>query len=377
MAEGFLGVPPDEPGGKKLRTLTGFAGPLADKHQEVDSLAHPDGTLVVVGSGLPVALDVNGQLASLLTELGQKLEPGQAVALDAATLAALESITAAVTGTVSVSNLPATQPVSGPLTDAELRAVPLPVSFPADEAGLTDAQLRAAAVPVSGTVAVSNQPSGGATEVTLASVLAELGQKLEAGQAVALDAATLAALESITAAVTGTVAVSNLPSTQVVSAATLPLPDGAATQATLASVLAALALVAVTGPLTDSQLRSTAVPVSGTVSTGQAQPLTDAQLRAGKVGVADDFQGGECLPDQTGAGAVLTFTFTAPRNLIVVHAVGAGQVARADPFGGTPSATQGFRCPDDAPTYMAVVATVVKVFAPSGMVVSVAGSSRA
>jgi len=46
---------------------------------------------------------------------------------------------------VSVSNFPATQPVSGPLTDAQLRATAVPVSGP-----LTDAQLRASAVPVSG-----------------------------------------------------------------------------------------------------------------------------------------------------------------------------------------------------------------------------------
>jgi len=212
MAEGVLQLPADGTG-KKLRTLTGGAAQPADTHQEVDSLAHPDGTLVVVGSGLPVALDTNGQLAALLTELGQKLEPGQAVALDAATLAALESITAAVTGTVSVSNLP-------------------------------------------------------------------------------------------------------------------------------------------------------------------AAPLTDAQLRAAKVGVADDYQAGEVLADQTGAGAVLTFTFAAARNLVLVQAVGAGQVARADPFGGTPSATQGIRCDDATPTYLPVTATVVKVHAPAGMVVSVAGFSR-
>ena len=128
MAEGSIGLPPDGAGGKKLRTLTGGAAQPADTHQEVDSLAHPDGTLVVAGAGLPVALDVNGQLTALLTELGQKLEPGQAVALDAATLAALENITAAVTGTVSVSNMPATQAVSGPITDGQLRAAPVPVS---------------------------------------------------------------------------------------------------------------------------------------------------------------------------------------------------------------------------------------------------------
>jgi hypothetical protein len=44
-----------------------------------------------------------------------------------------------------------------------------------------------------------------ATETTLAAILAELGQKLEAGQAVALDAATLAALEQVTVTVSGTV----------------------------------------------------------------------------------------------------------------------------------------------------------------------------
>jgi hypothetical protein len=43
---------------------------------------------------------------------------------------------------------------------------------------------------------------------------------------------------------------------------TIALPDGAATETTLASVLAALASVAVTGPLTDTQLRAAALPVS-------------------------------------------------------------------------------------------------------------------
>jgi len=132
------------------------------------------------------------------------------------------------------------------------------------------------------------------------------------------------ALETINAVVSGTVAVSNLPATQAVS-----------------------------GPLTDTQLRATAPAVK------------------------DDYQSGEVLADQTGAGAVLTFTFAAPRNLVMVHAVGADQVARADPFGGTPSATQGIRCDDGVPSYLPVIATTVKVFAPAGMVVTVVGFSRA
>jgi hypothetical protein len=49
--------------------------------------------------------------------------------------------------------------------------------------------------------------------------------------------------------------------------------------------------VAVTGPLTDGQLRATPVPVSGTVTanTGLTQPLTDAQLRATPVPVSGTF----------------------------------------------------------------------------------------
>jgi hypothetical protein len=64
-------------------------------------------------------------------------------------------------------------PVSGPATDAQLRATPLPVSGPA-----TDAQLRATPLPVS--------VSGGATSAlqttgntTLSSILTELNSKLE------------------------------------------------------------------------------------------------------------------------------------------------------------------------------------------------------
>jgi hypothetical protein len=93
---------------------------------------------IQIGSLPAVALDA-ATLAALETIQVGSLP---AVALDAATLAALESI--------SVQNFPATQPVSGPLTDAQLRASTVPVSGP-----LTDAQLRASTVPVSGTVTAS------------------------------------------------------------------------------------------------------------------------------------------------------------------------------------------------------------------------------
>jgi len=185
----------------------------------------------------------------------------------------------------------ATVPVTGPLTDAQLRATALAVSTGLVQP-LTDAQLRAAALAVSGTVA--------------------------------LDSATLAALETINSIISGSVAVTNFPATQ-----------------------------AVTGP------------------------ITDAQLRASKVTVADDYQGGEVLADQAGVGGVLTFTFTSAVQLVVVHARGLNLVARADPFGGVPASSQGIICGDDIPTYIPVATSSVKVFAPAGMTVTVHGMRRA
>jgi hypothetical protein len=98
----------------------------------------------------------------------------------------------------------------------------------------------------------------------------------------------------------------------------------------------------------------------------------------GKLVVRDEYQGGEVLADQTGAAGVLTFTFTSAVQLAVVDANGvATDIARADPFGGTPTATLGIPCRDETPTFMPVATSTVKVFAPSAMVVSVYGYRRA
>lgn len=103
-----------------------------------------------------------------------------------------------------------------------------------------------------------------ATQTTLAAVLA----KLIANPA---TQATLAAL------LTELQLKADLTETQPVSAASLPLPSGAATAANQQ-----------TNALTDAQLRATPVPVSGTVTanTGLSQPLTDTQLRATPVPVS-------------------------------------------------------------------------------------------
>lgn len=90
----------------------------------------------------------------------------------------------------------------------------------------------------------------------------------------------------------------------------------------------------------------------------------------------DDYNAGQCLADQSGSGGVLTFNFSTPVNLVVVLSNGTDLIARADPFGGTPAATQGFVCGDDIPVYLPVTTSSVKVFAPAGTTISVAGFRR-
>lgn len=116
--------------------------------------------------------------------------------------------------------------------------------------------------------------------------------------------------------------------------------------------------------------------------------LTDAELRAapivvdqGAAGaeqwpVRDDYAQGEVLPDQTGAGGVLTFTFTDPVAAFWVAVVGDSGVCKVDHYGGTPSATQGI--PVEAGGVMPIPepASVVRVFAPSALVVTVWGHLR-
>lgn len=167
-------------------------------------------------------------LDGILTELNGKFEAGQEVALDAASLAALENIT------VEVSDWPTDFP------DADVLA-----------------KLEQIRLLLAGTVTVDGE--------------------------VALDAATLAALENIT------VTVANFPaSVEIANDVGNPVPvtgtvtvnepvsvddnGGSLTVDGTVAVSSVGGTVAVSGPLTDTQLRATPVPVSG--------PLTDVQVRA-------------------------------------------------------------------------------------------------
>ena len=177
----------------------------------------------------------------------------------ASILAAVQSIngkvTACNTGAVTVSNFPATQPVSGTVAVSNMVGQ-----------GLTDSQLRASDV-----------------KVTLDS------------EAVALDAATLSALE--------TVSVANFPATQLVSGS-VSVSNMVSQGLTDSQLRASDVKVSLDGeqvvisnqisqPLTDAQLRESDVKVtldgeSVSISNQLSQPITDSQLRASDVKVSLD-----------------------------------------------------------------------------------------
>lgn len=139
-------------------------------------------------------------LGSLLTELQQKLEPGDAVVVSALpaglatgakqdtgnnSVASIDTKTPAlVGGRVPVDGSGVTQPVSGPLTDAQLRATPVPVS---GTVTITDGS---GPVTVDGTVAISGTvpvsaaalplPAGAATDASLVTLDTDLKAEIGA-----------------------------------------------------------------------------------------------------------------------------------------------------------------------------------------------------
>lgn len=141
------------------------------------------------------------------------------------------------------------------LTNAQLRASAVPVSL-ATTPGLTDTQLRASAVPVSLATTpglTDTQLRASAVPVSLATTPGLTDTQLRASAVPVSMASTPALTDTQLRA-----------SAVPVSAAALPLPSGAATEATLAAVLAKYAPSAVTDR-------------SGTITTGgTAQQLMAA-----------------------------------------------------------------------------------------------------
>jgi hypothetical protein len=105
---------------------------------------------------------------------------------------------------------------------------------------------------------------------------------------------------------------------------------------------------------------------------GQPEVATELNAAAENEQIfRDRYTGGQVLADQTGAAAVLTFTFSNPMDLVWIRSDGGD--SRADPFGGTPSASLGIICEDGIPTPLTVRATTVKVYAPVGATVNAVG----
>lgn len=238
------------------------------------------------------------------------------------------------------------------LTDAELRASPVPVTGP-----ITNAQLRASPLPL---------PTGAATEATLGGVANQATLALIKAKTDNIDVAL------------STRAVTGLTDAQLRAA---PVPvSGTVTTSGLTDAQLRASPVPVSGPLTDTQLRAAPVSISGTVATGG---LTDTQLRAAAVAVADDYANApEVLADQAGAGAVLTFTFAATVVLVLVESssgtplVPGGIVSRITFAAQIPSTVLGVRCVDEKTYLPCPPSTVVKVFAPVGATVNMIGWRR-
>src|SRR4051794_27029134 len=128
-----------------------------ERQRSAVPLQDPDGRLIVVGpDGVPISGGAGGGGADPLSDgsdagaLPTKtlwVAGADGTVLRGLRVDASGRARVVVEGTpaVSVSNFPGSQAVTGPLTDAQLRASNVPVSGP-----ITDTQLRASAVPVSG-----------------------------------------------------------------------------------------------------------------------------------------------------------------------------------------------------------------------------------
>jgi len=179
------------------------------------------------------------------------------------------------------ADLTETQPVSiaasvavtGPLTDTQLRATAVPVSGTVSTGGLTDTQIRATPLPVSN--ASLPLPAGASTsalQTTGNTSLSNIDTKVPAlGQALAAASTPVVLTAIQQAALTPPAAIT-----------------GFSTEATLALIKAktdnidvALSTRAVTG-LTDTQIRATPLPVSGTVTV--SNPTTNPETGLAKDG---------------------------------------------------------------------------------------------
>jgi hypothetical protein len=285
-----------------------------------------DGTVSV---NEPVSVDDNGGSLTVDNPILSVVGGGAEATAQRVTIASDSS------GVLSVDDNGGSLTVDGPLTDAELRASPVPISgtvsvtepVSMDDNGgsitvdgpVTDAQLRATPVPVSGTVSVTEPVSvddnGGSLTVDASNLdIRDLSSSTDSVTAV--GPLTDAQLRAAAVPVSGTVSVTE-PVSVDDNGASLTVDNtvlsvvGGGTEATAQRVTIAndstgvLSVddnggsLTVDGPLTDAQLRATAVPVSGTVTTTPSGTQTVALSQSGTNNDVDVLT----LPSGTVAGS--------------------------------------------------------------------------
>jgi hypothetical protein len=200
--------------------LLPMATPLPASTAAAGAITAPTDGSTATAAGISTEAAQDKQIALLQ----QLLTQPAAGSTDRATETTLAAVAAQLAGTLNVAGkfFQATQPVSGPLTDTQLRATPVPVSgFPTT-------------YPVTGAFFQATQP------VSLASAPLPAGAATDTLQKVGN-----AVLSDISTKLGGTLTVA-FPTAQPVSGS-----------------VSILGTVPVSGPVTDTQLRATPLPVSG------------------------------------------------------------------------------------------------------------------
>lgn len=223
-----------------------------------------------------LALESGGNLASINTKtpaLGQALAAASVpVVLTAAQITTLTPLSS-----VSVSNFPATQPVSGTVTANAGTG-----TFTVDASGHT-VPISAASLPLpSGAATAAKQPALGTAGTASSDIVTVQG--IASMTPLKVDGS------SVTQPVSGNVSVSNFPATQPISAAALPLPSGAATAAGLTTINTTLGtpmqssggsvtanIGATNGLALDSSVNGLLVGQNSTTS-GQSGPLVQGAV---------------------------------------------------------------------------------------------------
>lgn len=188
------------------------------------------------------------------------------------------------TGTFLVDGSAHTQPVSGPLTDAQLRATPVPISgtVTTTPTGTQNVSIVSTiSLPVTGTFFQATQPVSGTGNFT---VVQPTGTNLHT--TVDNFPATQPVSGTVTAnqgtspwVVSGTVTANAGTGTFAISAASLPLPTGASTEATLSSLNSKVTVVN-TGAVTISAPLPTGTNVIGHVITDSGSTVSVSNFPA-------------------------------------------------------------------------------------------------